>query len=74
MIRLKPSTATYEIDPHRKKVFLIGSMIKGKKMVETRTVFKGFDDVSEAYNYLAEVERMPVWKLRSMSRKLEVHK
>ena len=73
MIRLKPSTATYEIDPHRKKVFLIGSMIKGKKTVEMRSVFKGFDDISEAYSYLAEVERMPVWKLRSISKNVEVH-
>lgn len=35
-------------------------------------VFKGFDDIAEAYSYLAEVERMPVWKLRSMSENVEV--
>jgi len=78
MIEVKNWQHHFRIDPEAGKVWLVSQSVKGKKgkIVETLMTYKGFTPgkVSEAYDYLSQTTRLPVWKLRKMSKALEAQR
>ncbi len=70
MIELKSWRFHYRIDEERGKVWHVDSVLKGKKKepAERLMLFKGFDRLEEAYDYLSKVTGLPVWKLRRMGK------
>jgi hypothetical protein len=77
-IEIKNRLHHFRIDPEAGKVWHVSQSVKGKreKIVESLMLWKGFTPgkIAEAYDYLSKTTRLPVWKLRKMSKVLEAQK
>jgi len=74
VIELKSWQWHYRIDEDAGKVWLVFYVQRGKKLVERLMLFKGFQQIQEAYEYLSQVTRWPVWKLRKIAKRIEEKK
>jgi C4-type Zn-finger protein len=72
--RVKGAYSNYIIDTVEGMVYQLNTVLVKKVEVERRTRFKRFKKIEEAYEYLSQTENMPIWKLKSQSKILEVHK
>jgi len=70
--RVKGAYSYFIIDTDEGMVYMLNTRLEKKKVVEYESRFKRFTHIKEAYEYLSQTERMPVWKLKSRSEKVEV--
>jgi hypothetical protein len=69
--RVKGAYSHFTIDTDKGMVYQIHTKFAKKEVIEYETNFKRFTHIKEAYEYLSQTERMPVWKLKSRSEKVE---
>lgn len=76
MIEIKNWQFHFRIDEEKGKVWHVNTVLKGKKKepVERLMLYKGFNRIEEAYEYLSQTTQLPVWKLRMQSKKVEAQK
>jgi len=74
VIELKSWQWHYRIDEDAGKVWAVNHVWKNKKLVERLMLFKGFQRLPEAYEYLSDVTRWPVWKLRAIAKRMKEKK
>ena len=72
--RLKTPFSKYLIDTSEGRVYRILTRMVKKVEVEYLTKEKKFTHIQEAYEYLSQTERMPVWRLKANAKPLEVEK
>ena len=72
--RVKGAYSDFIIDEDAGMVFMINTRLVKKELVEYKSRFKRFTHIKEAYEYLSQTERMPVWRLKANTKPLEVEK
>ncbi len=71
--KVKGAYSHYIIDTKEGMVYQLNTKLVKKVEVEYMSRFKRFTQIQEAYEYLSQTERLPVWKLKSQA-KMEAHK
>jgi len=72
--RVKTPFSKYLIDTYEGMVYRVSTRMVKKVEVEYLTKEKRFTHIREAYDYLSQTERMPVWRLKANAKPLEVEK
>jgi len=70
--RVKGAYSHFIIDTDDGMVHMLNNRLEKKVEVEYKSRFKRFTHINEAYEYLSQTERMPVWKLKSRSEKVDL--
>ena len=60
---------TYVVDTENGVLLSVSTEKKRNKTTEKKTRIKRIRSVRDAYDYLSEVYKKPVWKLRALSKK-----
>lgn len=69
MTRIRLLEGTYVVDTENGVLLSVSTEKKRNKTTEKKTRIKRIRSVRDAYDYLSEVYKKPVWKLRALSKK-----